>query len=181
MSSSLWLDNVLAYSLQIAALAVVGTGLPLVLKLRHPGVLLRYWQVLLGACLLLPILQPWRSESLETLPLNDLGTVKVQTTFSVSPAPPNNFSLPTILLVVLLIGSLARLAWLAMGYCRLRLYVKKAHRRQPLLEAVVEMCRLVGVSPSICFSSEIAGPVAFGFWKSVILLPRRFQEMPHDL
>jgi hypothetical protein len=44
MNLGLWLDNLLAYSLQIAALAAAGTVLPMVLKLRHPGVLLHYWK-----------------------------------------------------------------------------------------------------------------------------------------
>ena len=47
MNLGLWLDNLLAYSLQVAALAAVGTVLPLVLKLRHPGALLHYWQLCL--------------------------------------------------------------------------------------------------------------------------------------
>ncbi len=66
MNVGLWLDNLLAYSLQIAALVTVGTVLPLVLKLRHPGVLLHYWQALLVASLLLPVIQPWRALPVET-------------------------------------------------------------------------------------------------------------------
>jgi TonB family protein len=42
------------------------------------------------------------------------------------------------------------------------------------------MCRLVGVSPPFYFSSEIGSPVAFGFWKPLILVPDSFREMPLD-
>jgi beta-lactamase regulating signal transducer with metallopeptidase domain len=72
------------------------------------------------------------------------------------------------------------LTWLGVGFYRLRLYVRKAHSLRPLPEAVVEMCRLVGVSPPLYFSSEIGSPVAFGVWKPLILVPESFREMPRD-
>jgi TonB family protein len=180
MTLGLWLDNLLAYSLQIAALAAAGTVLPLVLKLRHPGVLLHYWQALLAACLLLPVMQPWRSLPVGTDALNDIGTVQIQTRLAVATDGSVNLSLPNILVAVLALGALARLTWLGVGFCRLRLYVRKAHSLHPLPEAVVEMCRLVGVNPPMYFSSEIASPVAFGFWKPLILVPESFREMPQD-
>ena len=79
-----------------------------------------------------------------------------------------------------MLGALTRLSWLALGFCRLRLYVQRAHRLSPLPEAVVDMCRVVGVNPPIYFSSEIRSPVAFGFWKPLILVPDSFRETPHD-
>ena len=84
MNLGLWLDNLLAYSLQIAALAAAGTVLPMVLKLRHPGVLLHYWKTLFVACLLLPVVQPWRAVPVETDSLNGIGTVHIQTTLAVT-------------------------------------------------------------------------------------------------
>jgi len=181
MNFGLWLDNLLAYSLQVAGVAGVATVLPLVLRLRHPTVLLHYWQALLAACLLLPFIQPWRSLPVETLSLNNIGTVQIQTTFAVAAADPVTLSLPNVLVAVLVLGALARLSWLAVGFCRLRLYVQKAQRLHPLPEAVVEMCRLVGVIPPIYVSNELGSPVAIGFWKPLILVPDRFREMPHDL
>ena len=180
MNLGLWLDNLLAYSVQVAVLAAVGTVLPLVLRLRHPGVLLHYWQALFAACLFLPVIQPWRSLPVETLSLDDMGTVQIQTTFAVDADGPVNLSLPNILVAVLALGALARLTWLFVGFYRLRLYVQRAHRLHPLPEAVVGMCRLVGVNPPIYFSSEIASPVAFGFWRPLFLVPDSFREMPRD-
>ena len=180
MNLGLWLDNLLAYSLQVTALAAVGTVLPIVLRLRHPGVLLHYWQALFGACLLLPVIQPWRSLPVETLSLNDIGTVQIHTTFAVATDGAVNLSLPNILVAVLVLGALARLTWLAVGFYRLRLYVRKARPLRPLPEAVAEMCRLVGINPPMYFSSEIGSPVAFGFWRPVILVPDSFRDMPPD-
>jgi len=180
MNLGLWLDNLLAYSLQIAALAAAGTVLPMVLKLRHPGVLLHYWKTLFVACLLLPVVQPWRAVPVETDSLNGIGTVHIQTTLSVTAEGPVTLPLPSVMVAVLVVGGLARLTWLAMGFCRLRLYVQNAHRLHPLPEAVVEMCQRVGVSPPFYFSSEIGSPVALGFWKPLILVPDSFREMPLD-
>jgi len=180
MNLGLWLDNLLAYSVQIAALAAVGTVLPVVLKLRHPGVLLHYWQALFLACLLLPIVQPWRSVPVETDSLNGIGTVQIRTTLAAAAEGPVTLSLPSLLVAALVLGGLARLTWLAVGFCRLTLYVKRAHRLHPLPESVVEMYQLVGVSPPLYFSSEIGSPVALGFWKPLILVPDSFREMPRE-
>src|SRR5262245_40113217 len=106
MNLSLWLDNLLAYSFQIAALAAAGTVLPMVLKLRHPRVLLHYWQTLFVACLLLPVVQPWRSVPIETDSLNGIGTVQIQTTLAVVADGPVNLSLPNIFVAVLALGAL---------------------------------------------------------------------------
>ncbi|MGH9426119.1 MAG: hypothetical protein ACRD2L_07440, partial [Terriglobia bacterium] len=109
MNFGLWLDNLLAYSLQVAALAAVGTVLPLVLKLRHPSVRLHYWQALFASCLLLPVIQPWRSLPVETHSLSNIGTVQIQTTFAVAADGPVNFFLPNLLAAVLVFGALTRL------------------------------------------------------------------------
>ncbi|MEI9974253.1 MAG: hypothetical protein WDO73_20705 [Ignavibacteriota bacterium] len=59
MSWRLVFDNMVAYSLQIGWLIGVAAVIPTVLRLRQPGAKLLYWQILLAACLLLP-LQPWK-------------------------------------------------------------------------------------------------------------------------
>ena len=51
MALPLWMSNLIAYSLQIAILAAVGTLLAYVFRLRMPRVTLIYWQILLLACL----------------------------------------------------------------------------------------------------------------------------------
>ena len=58
MSASWWLGNLLAYSAQVALVAAVAGLAAAVLRLKQPRVMLAYWQALLAACLLLPLLQP---------------------------------------------------------------------------------------------------------------------------
>ena len=49
MTLHLWLANLAAYSAQIAAVVVIGSALPLLFRLRRPGVMLVYRQTLLAA------------------------------------------------------------------------------------------------------------------------------------
>ena len=56
------LHNLAVYSLQIAVLVGAGALLLLVFRLENPRVRLAYWQTLLAACLLLPLLQPWKQD-----------------------------------------------------------------------------------------------------------------------
>ena len=60
MIAPLWFQNLFAYCLQVALLAVAGLLMPRLLRLRTPRVLYAYWQALLAACLLLPLVQPWQ-------------------------------------------------------------------------------------------------------------------------
>ena len=60
MSASYWLENLFAYSVQVALVILVGGLVAAALRLKQPRVMLAYWQALLAACLLLPLLEPWQ-------------------------------------------------------------------------------------------------------------------------
>ena len=53
-------DNLVAYSMQIGLLVGLAAFVPSVLRLRLPAGRLAYWHMLLGACLLLPAVRPWK-------------------------------------------------------------------------------------------------------------------------
>ena len=53
-------DNLVAYSMQIGLLVGLAAFVPAALRLRLPGGRLAYWHMLLGACLVLPALRPWK-------------------------------------------------------------------------------------------------------------------------
>ena len=59
MSTGLILNNLVSYSLQIGMLVGLAAFVPALLCLRQPGARLVYWHILLAACLLLPLAQPW--------------------------------------------------------------------------------------------------------------------------
>ena len=166
MSWGLMFDNLVAYSLQIGMLVGVAAVIPSVLRLRQPGAKLVYWQILLAACLLLP-LQPWKQ-------VVAAGTVQVTTVITaVQPLhrAPSGFTIPRreIALLLVLAGVAIRLGWLAVGFWKLRGY--RRHSR-PL-----EPAPSWGVEASLLVSDESASPVTFGWRQPVVLLPANFPSL----
>jgi len=165
MSINLIWANLVAYSLQIGLLVGLAAFVPAALRLRLPGARLAYWHVLLAACLLLPLVRPWKQEV--------AGTVQVSTSVAVvvpvQPAPRR--SLPPaseIALLLLAAGALARLGWLAAGFWKLRQYRRHSQPLEPASSWSVEA--------DLRISGDLASPVTFGARRPVVLLPARFPE-----
>jgi len=144
----------------------VAAFVPTLLRLRQPGVKLIYWQILLAACLLLP-LQPWKQVVAS-------GTVEVTTVMTaVHPVqrstPAHLMPRSEIALLVVLAGVAIRLGWLAVGFWKLRRY---RHHSRPL-----EPAPTWSVEASLLVSGEIASPVTFGWRQPVVLLPANFPAL----
>lgn len=184
MNPQVWLENLAAYSLQVAVLIIVGSALVYVFRLKAPGVLLAFWQILLAICLLLPILQPWRpAQSAPPLPM-----------FETSPAPalpvPQPLAPPlrsapfpkyVTISTVLGAGVAMRFLWLGIGLLRLSRYRNKSRRVTVFPEPIREMQWRVGVTPEILFSREINTPVTFGWRQPAVIFPEFFAEMGESL
>jgi TonB family protein len=164
MSANLIWANLVAYSLQIGLLVGLAAFVPAALRLRLPGARLVYWHVLLAACLLLPMVRPWKQEA--------DGTVQVSTSVAVvvpqQPAPRRSLPPSEIALLLLAAGALARLGWLAAGFWKLRQYRRHSHPLEPASSWSVEA--------DLRISGDVASPVTFGLRKPVVLLPARFPE-----
>jgi len=167
MTSGLILQNVVAFSLQVGMLVGLAAFVPALLRLRQPGAKLVYWQILLAACVLLP-LQPWQQVALT-------GTVDVTTVITtvrtVLPhhAPAVFMPASEIALIVLLAGVAIRLGWLAVGFWKLRRYRRHSRPLEPAPAWSVEA--------SLRLSDEVASPVTFGWRQPVVLLPAVFPSM----
>ena len=165
MSVNLIWANLVAYSLQIGLLVGLAAFVPAALRLRLPGARLVYWHVLLAACLLLPAVRPWKQEV--------AGTVQVSTSVAVvvpvQQAPRRSIPTSEIALLLLAAGALARMAWLAAGFWRLRQYRRHSSPLEPASSWSVEA--------DLRISADVASPVTFGARKPVILLPARFPEL----
>jgi TonB family protein len=166
MSTGLVLNNLVSYSLQIGMLVGLAAFVPALLRLRQPGARLLYWHILLAACLLLPLAQPWK-------PAIIAGTVEITTVITaVRPAAhASHFSRPRgeIVLMVLAAGVLVRLFWLAVGFWKLRRYRRRSHPLEPAPAWGVEAFLLV--------SPDLPSPVTFGWRKPVVLLPKAFPSL----
>jgi TonB family protein len=174
MSASWWLGNLLAYSVQVAL--VVGTGglAAAALRLKQPRVVLAYWQALLGACLLLPLLEPW--QRLDFAPAGGAATI-IRTQGGGVDSLVSLFPLHDWVLLVLATGAGLGLMRLALGLFRLNHYKRTALRIAPLPGALREAQALVGVKPTFYFSERVSVPVTFGWLDPAVVLPAPFERM----
>jgi TonB family protein len=169
MSTGLVWSNVIAYSLQVGLLVALAAFVPAALGLRVPRARLAYLHLLLAACLLLPLVRPWRQAVAA-------GEIRMTTTILAvgQPAGPASTPLPItqIALLVLAAGAAARFAWLAAGFWKLRRYRRDSHRLE---------VQLPWESPAeVRMAEAIASPVTFGLRRPVILVPPQFLALAAD-
>jgi TonB family protein len=169
MSTGLVWSNIIAYSLQVGVLVALAAFVPAAVGLRIPRARLAYLHILLGACLLLPAVRPWRQEVAA-------GEIRMTTTILAvrQPAEPVQAPVPVtgIALGVLLLGAAARFGWLAVGFWKLRRY-----RRDSLLLEV----ELPWPSPAqVRVAEAISSPVTFGVRRPVVLVPPQFLTLGTD-
>jgi TonB family protein len=180
MNAHLLLSNVAVYSLQTGLVVGLAGFVPAVLRLRAPGVKLAYWHILLAACLLLPVVRPWKQDVVDiggaALPAAAMAIAPA----APAPAPaPTRFSQAEILLALLAAGAAVRLSWLGVGLWRLRRY--RLHSA-PAGAAGADDRVWASVAgrtgmPDLRLSEDVASPVTFGFLKPVILLPTAFPDL----
>jgi TonB family protein len=169
MSLNLLWSNLATYSLQVALVVGAAAFVPAALRLRAPRGRLIYWHLLLLACLLLPLVRPWRAGVVD----DNIGITT--TVLAVRQGGPAPRSIPwtELALAVVAGGILSRLVWLAVGYARLQRY------RRHSVSYRVDLMGAGNVDFRI--SDDIASPVTFGILRPVVLLPRQFPELPSGL
>lgn len=162
MTSHLIWDNVVTYSLQIGLLVGLAGVVPALLRFRLPQAKLAFWHTLLAACLLLPLVRPWRQQIVAATNIQIVTSVAI----ALPAHAPARSTIPRSELALLLLatGILVRLGWLGVGFRRLRSY-----RLNSRLLRVHHGCTLL-------LSNEISSPVTFGWRKPIVLLPASFPE-----
>ncbi len=167
--TALVLRNLLAYSGQLAVLIAAGGLLLWVLKLQAP-IRLRCLQLLLGCCVLLPLIQPWQLPRAVSG-----GDVSVQTfTLGTSAASDGRHwfpGLPQLVIGIIAAGIVIRLGFVLLGLYRLSRYRKMATFEPKAFSREKER---VGTWPDVYVSGEVNGPVTFGFLRPAILVPSRW-------
>jgi TonB family protein len=169
-----------AYSFQIALLLAVGLLLPALFRLSLPRLRLAYWQALLFAILLLPLLQLL----LQLRPGGEASGFAEEVwvggawleRFERITAPAPGSPLPWILLV-LAFGVLGRVAWLLLGLVALRAWRRTAAPAE-LPSVLADVERQVGARARFFVSDRVTGPVTFGWRDATVLLPPGFHELP---
>ncbi len=159
-------DNLVAYSMQIGLLVGLAAFVPGVLRLRLPAGRLAYWHMLLGACLLLPALRPWKQA---VVTLSSYVPPSAPAAVVLHAAPVTAIDWVEIALFVMLGGIAIRMIWLASGLWRLSRLRKHSAPLTPESSWSVEA--------DIRISDAISSPVTFGYLKPTVLLPANFHEL----
>ena len=174
MSASWWVGNLAAYSTQVALVVAMGGLAAAVLRLKQPRVMLAYWQALLAACLLLPLLEPW--QRMGSAPASGIATT-ISTQADGMGSLGSLFSVHRWLLLVLIVGVGLGLVRLALGLWRLNHYRRTARPLAPLPGALREAQALVGIEPAFYSSDHVGSPVTFGWLAPTIIFPRWFERL----
>ena len=176
MDTTQGLTNIVAYAAQIGLLVGIGAALPALLRLKSPAARLLYWQLLLVACLALPWVRTWRSE---VIAVSNTAVIVTQVTMLARASAPARFTIPPageLALWLLAAGAAVRLIWLAAGLLKLAGY-----RRHGRAIPLPPEWRGVASHTSLLISDEVSGPVTFGFFRPVVLLPAGFSAMPEAM
>jgi TonB family protein len=172
MTAALVLDNLLAWSAQVALLVAVAALAAM--TLAHPRARLIFWQGILAIALLLPAVEPWHAPATE-----DVAGVSVATSAApVMVARPAGFRVAwkrEYFLLLLATGAALRFLWICAGLFRLR-----RHRLEARMLTIPPV-RFSNPRVRWFVSNTVGGPVTFGFLNPSILLPARVVELDADL
>jgi TonB family protein len=157
-----------AYALQAALVLGVGLLLPSLFRLRDPRACLYYWQGLLLAILVLPLIQP------EPERMMFAGGLTVTASWldglAAGGAQEETWTAHRLLLLATGLGALVRLAWLGLGLSRLRSLRRDAVPAE-LSPTATRAFDDVGTRARLLVSGRVEGPLTFGWRDPVILLP----------
>jgi len=167
MTAEVWLADLVACWMQIGVITTVAALLLRIMPVHSPGTALPYLQALLGVCLLLPAVEPWRA-----VPVTSGISAAAVSVFRVSAPGATAIPLSKVLLAVLATGIAARLIWLVIGYKKLDGYRRRATplEIEPLRNALAPHAQAF-------LSSEVAGPVTFTLRRPTVLLPSRWLDL----
>ena len=121
MISDAALQNVVVYSAQLAVIIALASVLPRLLRLDNPGVRYAYWRAVALLCLALPAVQPYqrlvsgRQEALVDAAVTDVAAVSMARA-----AGPARMDWLVLAFGVVVLGAVARLAWLGFGLWKLQ-------------------------------------------------------------
>ncbi len=175
MSLELSLSNLWFYSLQTGILILAGGLLAWISRLHEPGVLHLYWRLLMAGCLILAFQSGIPEPSPDPGGVPSLGVTVLTSSPVANVAAGPVIDWRPWLAGLLVTGILLRLIWLGIGFYRLhRLNLRT--RCLPLPRHLQRLKEELGVAARFRVSSEVSGPITFGFLQPVVVFPKSFTE-----
>ena len=180
MMPDLSLQNFLSWAAQVSVIALAGAVLPAIFRIHHPRSHLAWCHALLLACIVLPLIQPWHhpvisSPTASHPELADTANVTDGTPSGQAPIPWSR-----IVAWILLAGIVARLCWFLGGLRQIRRYRNAATPLRCLPEPVRRARKLTNRDAFFYISTGNIGPVTFGWFRPIILLPESFLTLKPD-
>ena len=170
MMDAALLSDLLAYSAQVACVALLGGLLPSLIRIDASGVRYAYFRALLALCLVLPVIQGRQATA-------DAGTgatvASAVVGLSIAPdaaAPSAGFPWLGAVGALILCGIVARGVWIALGLVRLR-RLRLAGQTAPACAEHADLQRMLGTRADIRYVAGLSQPVTFGLRRPLVLLP----------
>jgi TonB family protein len=171
---TVWLSNLAAYSIQLAVLVATAAAVTSLLHLRQPRAAVAFWQALLVAAVLLPLLQSWTGTTSDFI----ISTLSFRTSTTATPADTGGVPLATWLAIALGTGVAIRLAWLGLGLFRLRQISSRAALGDERSTLFADLTAGLDANAELRITDEVDGPATVGVRPAVLLLPTRALALP---
>jgi TonB family protein len=179
------LENLIAYSAQVAVIIAAGAVIVAVARVRAPRVRYAWWRGLLAAALVLPLFYdavptPAAARTpapAATGPGAPAMAVPVST-IAADTSGPATIDWTSIVFGLLAAGVACRLSWTALGLWKLK------RLRQAGVDVTADyraLQELVGASAEIRSDRVVGQPVTFGIWRPVVMLPAALFEQSEDI
>ncbi|MDQ3488923.1 MAG: M56 family metallopeptidase, partial [Acidobacteriota bacterium] len=170
---SLSVANVLAYGIQVSLIAAATGACMTLLRLRNPEARYWSWRALLWLAVVLPLVQPWEAVTVIVAPAA-IASAATELSASRTLAPQPAASPLNPVLIVIAVGMVIRLLWLAAGAIRLRRIAARAHSD---LADAASLQELIVTAADIRYSQDLAQPATCGLRQPVVLLPVRLRAL----
>jgi len=186
MTTALWLENISAFALQLAAVVGAGLLLSLAVKVGRPRAALIYWRVVLMACLLLPLAQPWTAAKAELqVPVVSTGSEARDAEWKVTPQTVERrakaWTTTELVLLALVAGIAGRGLWLALGAVSLVRLRRTATPMDPVPSVFADAQSRLEVQATIAVSDNVSGPITFGLFDPIVIVPPGVLELDAEV
>jgi beta-lactamase regulating signal transducer with metallopeptidase domain len=169
-------ENAGAFVFQCTVIALGAAAALRVFDVERARLRYAIWQGVLALSLLLPLVQPWRFETIVLAPLSRMATTAAPSGAAVyASVAASPFSWLGLLWIA---GVAARLTWLCIGAWRLRILAGRA--TGPCPDAASLQAQL-GTQATVRYADGVRQPATCGIIRPLVLLPPRLRALDADV